>query len=187
MTKLEKAKDLAEKLARHAESAAKIGNKEEAMAFAAKVAEITDKWGFSVEIKDESDFVEVHFEKAKYYEKVYLDAISKLYGVSCFVRDYKIGTKKGAYVSLYGRPNSIDCVNTLYDAMDDILKVAHRKALSEFMDSISFTMSRTDGYNFKRDFYRGVGEGIKAKVEKATLGDIGALADLKKKMEGNNE
>jgi small subunit ribosomal protein S1 len=28
---------------------------------------------------------------------------------------------------------------------------------------------------------------IQAKVEKATLGDIGALADLKKKMEGNNE
>jgi small subunit ribosomal protein S1 len=26
---------------------------------------------------------------------------------------------------------------------------------------------------------------IQSKVEKATLGDIGALADLKKKMEGN--
>ena len=27
---------------------------------------------------------------------------------------------------------------------------------------------------------------LQSKVEKATLGDIGALADLKKKMEGNN-
>jgi small subunit ribosomal protein S1 len=71
-----------------------------------------------------------------------------------------------------------------FDRNEKRIMVSHTKmweAVKEEEKEVERQVARTDADNTKKAV-----KNIQAKVEKATLGDIGALADLKKKMDGGN-
>lgn len=192
MTKEQRAKQLAEKLSRHAASAQKIGNSEEATTFAAKAAELADKYGFEVSDTHEGDgqLITYNFKEAKYYEKAYLFHLGSLYGVAVFTNKYKRSKyyTGDAYVVLHGKPNSIEMVKNLYFASRKMVSLAFSEAFKGFKEDKNFytqSMKKnfpdwTDkdlkkyinknfgaDYRFKIDFYSGLGAGIRNRVEEA--------------------
>jgi small subunit ribosomal protein S1 len=72
-----------------------------------------------------------------------------------------------------------------FDRNEKRIMVSHTKVWEHEMEEekeVARKEANTEADNTKKAV-----KNLQTKVEKATLGDIGALADLKKKMEGNNE
>lgn len=72
-----------------------------------------------------------------------------------------------------------------FDRNEKRIMVSHAKVWEHEIEEEKEAARREAG--IEADNTKKTVKNIQAKVEKATLGDIGALADLKKKMEGNNE
>jgi small subunit ribosomal protein S1 len=72
-----------------------------------------------------------------------------------------------------------------FDRNEKRIMVSHSKVWEQKHDEDRET-ARKDA-NTEADNTKKAVKNLQTKVEKATLGDIGALADLKKKMEGNED
>jgi small subunit ribosomal protein S1 len=72
-----------------------------------------------------------------------------------------------------------------FDRNEKRIMVSHAKVWEHEIEEEKEVARKEAG--IEADTTKKAVKNIQAKVEKATLGDIGALADLKKKMEGNNE
>ena len=184
---IDKAKNLAKKLQRKAESAEKIGNPEEAMAFAAKAFELADKYGFDIEDVKEQEFVTYPFTEAKYYQMQFVARIAKLYGVAPILSHYKKANGATAYVYLHGKQDMIDMVVTMFEHSEPILRkimnselkdyrARYEAAKTELVEEHGATVEQAEATlkqyfvrdkRFRQDFFTGVGRGISDRVEKA--------------------
>lgn len=189
-----RARELSEKLARHAASAKKIGNIQEAMAFAAKVAEIADKYGFEAPdgSHEEDNYVTIPWKNVLYYQKEYACKIAKIYGVAGIMHKSKRGSDNNAYSFLCGKPVNIEMVKTLYEYSEPVLQKAMKAALKEHREKrecyfktcelldirpLNKSLFATDKL-FRRDFYIGVAAGIKARIEHARASYSAGLSEL---------
>jgi len=195
MTKDKKARaqELAEKLARHAKSAEKIGNAEEAAAFMARVTELMDKYGFEKPSGEHEDdlYETIAFSESRYYEDRFMFSLARLYGCDTIKtgkkQNHNLITEEKAYVILYGKRANLDMVIHLYHESKKVLQNACKQALAEYRrNRDNFEKSlKSDGYysessirrkvkieyvpdyRFKIDFYTGVGRGIEERVAEA--------------------
>lgn len=188
MTKQEKAQDLAEKLARKAASAEKIGNTEEAMAFAAKAFELADKYGFDTPdgSHEEDNYVTFPFKAVKYYQMQFCCRVAELYGVAPLMSHYKRVGTDNAYVHLHGKQESIDLVVTMFNfsapVLEDIMKIhltEYREQRYDYVQKVmtlGFTKEEAveeaksifvRDKRYRQDFFTGVGVGLQDRVEEA--------------------
>jgi len=184
---MKKAQILAEKLARHAKSAKEIGNLEEAMAFAAKAAELSDKYGFEVPDGTHEDdlFVTYYWENLKYYQDRYACRLADIYGVQGILNKYKKKTGHKSYVILHGKQQNIDLVLNFHKIVLPSIEKELQKALSIYLNEVEeygfdkkSNKYRNLGYKFRKDFYTGVGDAIKQRIELARKKYNAKLTDL---------
>jgi len=197
-----RAKELAEKLARHAASAKKIGNAAEAAAFAAKVAAIADRYGFEAptgEESDEGDYVLEVFAEPYRYEAEFVAVLASLYGLSGMTWNRRRGGygRDPGFCELYGRAESIDLVKTLFLAARPALLSALDAALVEreekrvairnryILQGASVGAADKEAKRivgtkakFQRDFFFGVAAGMEKRIaaaREAAEGDLNAV------------